>query len=622
MRRYIALSILVISLASNTMAASPGNRLTHLDAFLDPYSVGLETAKLTTPQWVGEDEVQAVIVLAIDDMSEPARYETFLRPILNRLKQIDGHAGLSIMTKEVTPTDAQLQSWLKEGVHIEAHTITHPCPCLQKGSLDAAKSTYDRCVDLLNTIPGNRPIAFRMPCCDSMNSVSPRFFAEVINKRTPAGNFLTIDTSIFQLFTPADSTLPRRIVYDTNRQERFRKYIPTDRMMVNYVENYPYPFVVGKLCWEFPCLMPSDWDAQDLNGKCSPTTVQDLKAAIDATVLKQGVFSLCFHPHGWIRNDQVVQLIDHAVRHYGGKVKFLSFRDVERRINRHLLVGQPLRNARGGDNGVRICDINEDGYMDVVVSNDEMQLTRIWSAERQLWKTCPFPFTLISAAKASETVAPTGRFGVLGASHQTCVLANTASARGLWLFNNDRWVQQSDGLSGLRESKPVLTTSAGGQDCGVRLRDIDGDGQCELIVGAPIQSAVFRYVDGTWRKLPFTLPDGMTIVNGTAGDAGLRFVDLDDDGDQDIVFSNAERYAVYRFASLTDGWSQVGLAAKRATPVDKNGTGLPMIVRSDGTNNGVWFHFGRMWIQNEFTGGAAPHEVNYRDFRDLIATSK
>ena len=28
---------------------------------------------------------------------------------------------------------------------------------------------------------------------------------------------------------------------------------------VNFVENYPYPYVVNKLCWEFPCVTPSDW---------------------------------------------------------------------------------------------------------------------------------------------------------------------------------------------------------------------------------------------------------------------------------------------------------------------------------------------------------------------------
>jgi len=56
-------------------AADVGNRLTYLDEYADPYYVGLQTPKLITPQWVGEDGVEAVVVLSIDDMSDAARYE-------------------------------------------------------------------------------------------------------------------------------------------------------------------------------------------------------------------------------------------------------------------------------------------------------------------------------------------------------------------------------------------------------------------------------------------------------------------------------------------------------------------------------------------------------------------
>ena len=63
------------------------NRLTYLDDFCDPYVFGLNSPKLTTPQWVGEAGVDAVITLGIDDMRDPARYETYLRPILERLQK-------------------------------------------------------------------------------------------------------------------------------------------------------------------------------------------------------------------------------------------------------------------------------------------------------------------------------------------------------------------------------------------------------------------------------------------------------------------------------------------------------------------------------------------------------
>ena len=170
-------------------AGDVGNRLTYLDSPIDPYYVDRDTARLVTPQWVGDEGVEAVIVLAIDDMADADKYEQFLRPILDRLKQIDGRAPVSIMTKQIDPTLPRLQSWAEEGVSVEAHTQDHPCPCLQAGSFDKAKSTFDRCVDQLSPLPGGGPVAFRMPCCDSMNSVSPRFFAEIFNKTTPEGRF-------------------------------------------------------------------------------------------------------------------------------------------------------------------------------------------------------------------------------------------------------------------------------------------------------------------------------------------------------------------------------------------------------------------------------------------------
>ena len=71
------------------------DRLAYLEEPCDPYYVGTDFPKLTTPQWVGEENVDAVLILSIDDMRDTGRYEAFLRPILNRLKQIDKRARRS-----------------------------------------------------------------------------------------------------------------------------------------------------------------------------------------------------------------------------------------------------------------------------------------------------------------------------------------------------------------------------------------------------------------------------------------------------------------------------------------------------------------------------------------------
>src|SRR5688500_20335356 len=86
-----------------------GNRRTYLDAPADPYYVGRGFAKLTTPQWVGEEGVEAVVILAIDDMRDHRRYEAYLRPILERLKRVDRRAAGGIMTNPMRAAETPVQ---------------------------------------------------------------------------------------------------------------------------------------------------------------------------------------------------------------------------------------------------------------------------------------------------------------------------------------------------------------------------------------------------------------------------------------------------------------------------------------------------------------------------------
>src|ERR1700730_13906148 len=127
MARFLPFLLVLFIPATALAQSTDANRLAYLDE-VNPYYPSRTFPKLITPQWVGEPGVEAVVILAIDDMREPQRYEAFLRPILRRLKQIDGRAPLSIMTNSVDPKDPQLQAWLKEGLSIECHTIDHPCP--------------------------------------------------------------------------------------------------------------------------------------------------------------------------------------------------------------------------------------------------------------------------------------------------------------------------------------------------------------------------------------------------------------------------------------------------------------------------------------------------------------
>lgn len=589
---------------------SPANRLAYLDG-ADPYYVGLEFPKLITPQWVGEPGVDAVVTLGIDDMNAPQPWVGFLQPAIKRLKEIYGYAPVSIMTTRVDPTLPDWPKLLEDGVSLECHTFDHPCPILRRGDFPSAKATYDKCLSVMNRIPGNKPVAFRVPCCDSLNTPSPRFYAEIFNRTNDEGQFLRVDSSVFHLFTADDPDLPRELVLDADGRETFRKYVPFPSF-VNTIENYPYPYVIGRLCWQLACTVPSDWEAQNLHKPGNPQTTTDWKKAIDSAVIKRGMFNFCFHPYIWCRPEQVVELIDHCHEKYGKRVRVLSFKEVTERLREHLLAGQPLRSANGQDNGVRLLDLDNDGYLDVVIGNEKLQRTRLWSPDKGVWIDGDFPALLVDVDDDHRRDAGV-RFGIVDNDGRATMIVRNEYVSGGWRFDGRTWIRDDRLLAGLEVDGEPIFTSRAGRDGGVRLRDVDGDGRCEVIVGAPQSRLVFAWnVDAKrWERLPFTLPALTRIVDEQGRDAGLRFVDIDEDGYDDVLFSDESRYSLHLYRSAAEGWSHEVLSGQRGDE-----RSIPPIVRG-GTNNGAWVHSRHLWVQNEDTS-RLPDLVERASFNDLL----
>ncbi|MAT11117.1 MAG: dehydrogenase [Rhodopirellula sp.] len=595
--QLLFVALLVYCLHASALAANAapnGNRYTYLTD-RNPYYVEQEFARLITPQWIGEADVDAVVILSIDDMRDPNTYENYLRPILDRLHEIEGRAPVSIFTNTVNPEDPQLQSWIKEGLSLEVHTIDHPCPCLNGADFARAKSTYDRCVDLMATIPNSKAVAFRMPCCDSLNTPSPRFWYEIFAKTTEAGNHLAIDSSVFNVFTSNDPELPTEITTRKDGEARFPYYIPFDSF-VNTIENYPYPFIQAGVCWQFPCVVPSDWEAQNVQRSNNPDTVRDMKYALDATVIKKGIYPLVFHPHGWIRNDQIIELINHAHSKYGKRVKFMTFKDCLERINKNLLKGSSLRADNGSDNGVRLLDLNSDGYLDVLIGDGQRQLTRVYAPEQNTWKETPFPARLTNSH---------AQFFSTHEGRQTGLWINEDSTTGVWINLNGNWIPTKDRIEGYSSQ---WKTGIKGIDQGLRFRDVDGDGNSELFTN---DGQVFVWQNNSWKELPYSLPEAMQFVTNKGTDNGFRFADVNQDGFDDILQSNSRGYELHLFDSPETGWAIQALKGQR--PED---TELPVIALG-GTNNGSWFSRGHLWVQNEFTQNL-PALVDRRSFEQLL----
>ncbi|MDX2037518.1 MAG: HEAT repeat domain-containing protein [Isosphaeraceae bacterium] len=573
----------------------------------DPYRVGTTSSRLITPQWIGEPGVEAVVILSIDDLTDNlGRYETFLAPILQRLERIDGRAAVNVLSCRIDRNAPGLDALIRRGVGFDVHTLTHPCPLLSGGELGPAASTVHDCLDLVSRIPGQTPVAFRMPCCDSQNTVSPRFYAEIFNRNSAAGRFLRADSSVFTILTPDDPALPREVVFEPDGRERFRKYLPVGRSFVNLVENHPYPYTIRRLAWEFPCIVPSDWEAQNAHRPNNPKTVEDLRAAIDGVVAKQGVFTFVFHPHGWITSEMVVELIDHAVARYGKKVAFLTFREAVERLDGGLLAGNSLRDARGRDGGSRVVDLDRDGFSDVLIGNPSRGLTRLWNPRERVWREFAFPHRFVDD-RGSDAGVRLGR--VIDASGRPTTFAFVAdrTRRAASLLRPEGWVEVA--------APAEVETLVEGRDAGTRFVDLDGDGCDELVAAGLGPSRVLRFdADrAAWKALPFGLPSGIALVDEHGGDPGTRFVDVDDDGDLDLISSNETRQALFLFEGLDRGWSRE-VFDEPDGPTRK----IPALTRQ-GRDLGAWFADRTLWIQNEHTAGK-PDLVDRRPFAGWLAS--
>src|SRR5439155_7007799 len=163
---------------------------------------------------------------------------------------------------------------------------------------------------------------------------------------------------------------------------------------------------------------------------------------------------------------------------YGKKVKFLTFREARERLDKHLLGGQPLRAADGQDNGVRLLDVNHDGYIDVVAGNDKVRQTRTWSPKTRSWAVTEFPVPIVSAAEGGKCRDAGVRFGVFRPDGHASFLVRNEAVAGGWHWNGTEWEEDPTLLDGLRAGDDLVYTSRQGRGCGVRLRDLDRDGRC------------------------------------------------------------------------------------------------------------------------------------------------
>src|SRR5262249_15544222 len=157
------------------------------------------------------------------------------------------------------------------------------------------------------------------------------------------------------------------------------------------------------------------------------------------------------------------------------------------------------------DNGVRLLDVDDDGFIDVVVGNEKAKQTRTWSAKKKAYVESDFPMVLNGRSSGVGEGYATDlghRFGVLRPDGHASFLYSTYTRKTGYHFDGGKWVEDRELANGLNIETGLVGTH------GSRLRDLDGDGRCELIYTTEVSNqpgAVFTWnaEKKRWARLPF-----------------------------------------------------------------------------------------------------------------------
>jgi len=181
----------------------------------------------------------------------------------------------------------------------------------------------------------------------------------------------------------------------------------------------------------------------------------------------------------------------------------------------------------------------------------------------------------------------------------------------------------SSGYASSALLSPVNFTNASKADAGVRVVDVNNDGLPDIIQAGGGTRAVWLNTGAGWQLSNWSVP--LDVVTASGGDAGVRFADVNNDGLIDILQANGTNRAVY--LGNGTGWAlsawslPVEFVNSSGTDqgvqlLDVNGDGrIDIIQARTGLSDQVYVNNGGGWTQT--TGWSIP--VRFADSTDLGA---
>ena len=246
----------------------------------------------------------------------------------------------------------------------------------------------------------------------------------------------------------------------------------------------------------------------------------------------------------------------------------------------------------GRDLGVRLLDVNFDGFADILQSyknssgNHRLLLLNNrngtgWNSNSG-WDIDNLPE--FSELGASGTFDKGVRFLDANGDGLVDILQSYDSTKSLYLNNGSGWYETSNwDVSNIKAfSTPE---GSGSKDMGVRVVDANGDGLPDIVEsyddGSTVSKSFFLNTGGNWTNFSsgFDLsgvPAFVKRISGISYDQGFFFVDLNNDGLVDLLQSFKDGGTVTKKAFINNGrgWEEASMDLSSVPTIVRKGEGL------------------------------------------------
>jgi RHS repeat-associated protein len=281
--------------------------------------------------------------------------------------------------------------------------------------------------------------------------------------------------------------------------------------------------------------------------------------------------------------------------------------------------------GQGLDRGARFCDVNGDGYPDLILAPRVGPPLVFLNDTLGHWKQAPANVLPPGISLESQTYYSPFRIADINGDGKCDLIFARQTAVGVqrkfWInastpAGGPKWVDAE--TIGWVIPDDIAFVDAAGRSTGTEIADLNGDGLPDFIQKIPGKSKVWIHNGRNgWTLSPqsvWNLPDGFNLVDSLGRSTGIVFADINGDGLADLIKSRQGSANVV-LLNTGAGWlesPQYGFASSAyfvdstdrdggTRLVDFNGDGLPdlLLPANNTTTRTVLLNTGQSWLETK-----------------------